>query len=226
MDCERRKCPPREEVQLKSHLGSDATYSSTSEELGRWVSTLSRLSNMPRVSRTISMQLLMPLAASLHAVSKALDYAGNGVEWICTEKNFGTKYALSAYLTRAIALDSAREAAAITDAAKERLSQDIGTLQAAVDQATLFSADWPDLHDKISLLRKAELSAADTLKKLTTSAISATEDIEAKQESAVEAATASTEEIKTATDAFNEGLATANQALLEAQKIHLEAQKI
>lgn len=154
---------PGEEAQLQSHLGGAVTYVSVTDEFKRWVSTLSELSNKPRVSKTISSQLITALTISLGGLSKALDYAGNSVDWMCTNRNFGALYVASINLIRELSLDSAREVVAITDAAKERISKDIGTLQTAVDQAEKFSIEWADLNAKISKIDDAEESVAETL---------------------------------------------------------------
>lgn len=215
---------PGEEAQLQSHLGGTVTYKSVTDELTRWVSTLSGLSNKPRVSRTISPPLLMALTVSLGGVSKALDHAGNSVDWICTNRNFGALYATSINLIRDLSLDSAREVDVITDAAKERISEDINTLQKAADQAEKFSIAWPDLNTKIAKLDDAEKSVTETLNELATSASSAKEKIAANQENTDEIATTSTEGIESATATFNEALKIANGALAEAQKIRGETQ--
>ena len=215
-----------EEAQLQSHLGGAVTYVSVTDEFKRWVSTLSELSNKPRVSRTISSQLITALTISLGGLSKALDYAGNSVDWMCTNRNFGALYVASINLIRELSLDSAREVVAITDAAKERISKDIGTLQTAVDQAEKFSIEWADLNAKISKIDDAEESVVETLNVLNASANKAKEKIAASQESTDEIATTSSEGIETAAATFNETLKAANEALAEAQKIHVEAQKI
>ena len=217
---------PGEEAQLQSHLGGAVTYNSVTDELTRWVSTLSGLSNKPRVSRTISSQLLMALNISLGGLSKALDHAGNSVDWMCTHRNFGPLYVASMTMIRELSLDSAREVVAITDAAKERISKDISTLQTAVDQAEKFSIEWADLNAKISKIDDAEESVVETLNVLNASANKAKEKIAASQESTDEIATTSSEGIETAAATFNETLKAANEALAEAQKIHVEAQKI
>lgn len=217
---------PGEEAQLQSHLGGTVTYKFVSDELTRWVSTLAGLSSKPRVSRTISSPLLMALTVSLGGVSKALDHAENSVDWMCTNRNFGALYATSINLIRELSLDSAREVVAVTDAAKERISQDISTLQTAVDQAEKFSIEWPDLTTKIAKLGDAEKSVTETLNELVSLATNAKEKITGSQESTEETATTSGEIIETATSTFNEALKVANEALSEAQKIHVEAQKI
>ncbi len=109
---------PNEEGQLHSHLGVAVTYKSVTDELTRWVSTLTALSNRARVSRTISPPLLKALNVNLGGLSNALDHAGNSVDWMCTNRNFGALYAASINLIRELSLDSAREATAIVDAAK------------------------------------------------------------------------------------------------------------
>ena len=217
---------PGEQSQLQSHLGSAATYDSVTAELTRWVSVLSELANRPRVSQSISKQLLLPLGASLQWVNRALDHASNGVEWMCTERNFATQYALAVYLIRSLTFDSAREAAAITDAAKDRIAQDVGAIQNATEQAKLFVTGWPDLNTKIVALEKADELADEQIEAVSAAANKAVEAITAEEERIHSASATSKHEIATATDAFNSALKVANEVLTEAQKIHSEAQKI
>jgi hypothetical protein len=176
--------------------------------------------------QNISSPLLMALNINLGGLSNALDHAGNSVDWMCTNRNFGVLYAGSINLIRELSLDSARELDAITDAAKSRMSQDINTLQTAADQAERFSHEWPDLNTKIAKIDDAEKSVLETLNELASSAKSVKEKIVASQESTDEIATTSSQEIEIATAIFNETLKGANEALAEAQKIHVEAQKI
>lgn len=217
---------PGEQPQLQSHLGSAATYQSVSDELTRWVFVLSKLSKMPRVSQTISKQLLVPLGASLQSVSKALDYAGNGVEWICTERGFATQYALVIYFTRALSFDSAREATEITDAAKDRISHDVNAIQDATANAKLFCNGWSDLNTKISAIEKAEESASATLTAVSAAAAKAVGDISAEQKSVVDAAATKNGEITDSMEDFNTKVKAAKDVLADVQKLHDEAQKI
>lgn len=187
---------------------------------------LSELAKRPRVSQSISKQLLLPLGASLQSMSKALDNANNGVEWMCTERNFATQYAQVIYLVRALSHDSAREAAAITDAAKDRISQDVNVIQNATERAELFSNGWPDLKTRIATIEDAEESASSKLEAVTAAANKAIADITAEQKSVGAAAATSSDEIATSIESFNAALKAANEMLAEAQKIHVEAQKI
>ena len=217
---------PGEQSQLQSHLGSAATYASVTVELTRWVSVLSDLAVKPRVSQSISKQLLLPLGASLQWVNRTLDHAGNGVEWMCTERNFATQYALAVYLIRTLSFDSARETTAIVDAAKDRISQDVNVIQNATEHAKLFSNAWPDLNTKIATIEDAEESASAKLEAVTAAANKAVADMTAEQESVGAAAVTSGDEITTSLKGFNTALKVANDTLVEAQKIHVEAQKI
>ena len=217
---------PGEQSQLQSHLGSAATYASVTVELTRWVSVLSDLAVKPRVSQSISKQLLLPLGASLQWLNRALDHAGNGVEWMCTERNFATQYALVVYLIRTLSFDSARETTAIVDAAKDRISQDVNVIQNATEHAKLFSNAWPDLNTKIATIEDAEESASAKLEAVTAAANKAVADMTAEQESVGAAAVTSGDEITTSLEGFNTALKVANDTLVEAQKIHVEAQKI
>jgi predicted RNase H-like HicB family nuclease len=211
---------------LQSHLGSTVTYVSITNELTRWVSELSGLANKPRVSRAISKPLLTALTTSLRALSTTLDHAGNGVEWIFVNRNFGSWYVQSIALIRELSLDSAREAESITNAAHERISQDIGALQVATEQVKTFNAGWPNISANISAVEEAEASAKETLEKLNASATEAQEKITAHQEEIDKSATDSNAEIASSLTSFRETLEVANQVLSEAQKIHVEAQKI
>jgi hypothetical protein len=217
---------PGEQSQLQSHLGNAATYISVTNEFGRWVSTLSALANKPRVSQTISKPHLSALSASLIGLNLALDHAGNGVEWIFTNKAVGIWYSQSFSLIRDLSLDSTREADAIVDAAKERISQDIGALQSASEQAKKFTDSWPNLSANIDIIEEAEESVEATLEKLNTSVTEAEEKITAHQADVSQTAIDSSSEITTSLSTFKEVLAIANVALAEAQNLHTEAQKI
>jgi hypothetical protein len=217
---------PHEAANLQSHLGGTVTYASITNELTRWVSELTGLANKPRVSRAISKPLLNAVSTSLRAMNTTLDSASNGVEWMFTTRNFGTWYVQSIALIRELSLDSAREAEAITDAAKERLVKDIGALQTASDLASKFSETWPDLNSRISAFGNAEKSAGETLTKLNTSTAEAQENITAQVNLVNQTSSDSNTEIAASIANFRETLETANQALSEAQKIHIEAQKI
>lgn len=217
---------PGEQPQLQSHLGNAATYISVTNEFGRWVSTLSALANKPRVSQTISKPHLSALSASLIGLNLALDHAENGVDWIFTNKAVGIWYSQSISLIRDLSLDSTREADAIVDAAKDRISQDIGALQSASEQAKKFTDSWPNLSANIDLIEEAEESVEGTLEKLNTSVTEAQEKITAHQADVSQIATDSSSEITTSLSTFKEVLAIANVALAEAQYLHTEAQKI
>lgn len=217
---------PHEVANLQSHLGGTATYASITNELTRWVSELAGLANKPRVSRAISKPLLNALATSLRAMNTTLDSASNGVEWMFTTRNFGTWYVQSIALIRELSLDSAREAESITNAAHERISQDIGALQVATEQVKTFSAGWSDISAKISTIEDAEETAKETLEKLNTSAAETQEKITAHQEEIDKSVVDSNAEITSSLTSFRETLEAANQVLSEAQKIHVEAQKI
>ena len=215
-----------EEGQLKAHLGSTISYAILSAEFSRWVTILSGLSSKPRVSPIISKQLLMTLSASLSGLIKAIDHSDNGVEWICTNKNFGIYFVLTTNLIRELSLDTAREVKAITNAAQERLSKDLGTLQTATEQADKFVLDWPEIETKISALDDAQEATGQIVRKLSESATNAEAEIAAKQQSVTKASETSRTEIDAATSTFNESLTVANQTLAEADKLHVEAQKI
>jgi hypothetical protein len=215
---------PSEQSQLQSHLGSAITYSLVTSELSRWSSILSVLADKPRVSQTVSKNLLTAISTSLGGLGAALDGAVNSVDWMCTNRNFGTWYALSISLIRELSLDSAREAEAITNAAEERLTKDIGALQAGSDLANKFNEAWPNLNAQISAIENAEESAEETIEKLNTSATEAHEKIAAHVEEVNQTTTSSNTEITTAIATFREALEIANQALLEAQKIRDETQ--
>jgi hypothetical protein len=217
---------PHEVANLQSHLGGAATYASITNELSRWVSELTELANKPRVSRAISKPLLNAVSTSLRAMNTTLDSAGNGIEWMFTTRNFGTWYVQSITLIRGLSLDSAREAEVITNAAHERISQDIGALQVATEQVKTFSAGWSDISAKISAIEDSEESVKETLEKLNTSASEAQEKITAHQEEIDKSVTDSNAEITSSLTSFRETLEAANQELGEAKKIHIEAQKI
>jgi hypothetical protein len=217
---------PQEVANLQSHLGGVVTYTSISNELTRWVSELTGLANKPRVSRAISKPLLNALTTSLRAMNSTLDSASNGLEWMFTTRNFGTWYVQSITLIRELSLDSAREAEVITNAAHERISQDIGALQVATEQVKAFSVGWPNISAKISAVEEAEESVKETLEKLNVSAAEAQEKVTTHQEEIDKSVTNSNAEITSSLTSFRETLEAANQVLTEAQKIHVEAQKI
>ena len=215
-----------EQAQLQSHLGNAASYAVVTIEIGRWVTVLSGLADKPRVSLTISKNLLTAATTSLRGLDTALNYAANGVDWIFTQRNFGTWYALSISLIRDLSLDAAREAEAITNAAQDRISQDINALQTATEQAKNFSLAWPDLNTQISTIQDAEESVTKTLAQLDATTTEVKEKIADHHEEVVQAATESNTEIETALVSFREAIERANQSLSAAQSIHLEAQNI
>ncbi len=215
-----------EQAQLQSHLGTAASYAAVTIEIGRWVTVLSGLADKPRVSLTISKNLLTAATTSLRGLDTALNYAANGVDWIFTQRNFGTWYALSISLIRDLSLDAAREAEAITNAAQDRISQDINALQTATEQAKNFSLAWPDLNTQISTIQDAGESVTKTLEQLDATTTEVKEKIADHHEEVVQAATKSNTEIETALVSFREAIEKANQTLSAAQSIHLEAQNI
>ena len=217
---------PQEQAQLQAHLGSAATYASVTNELARWVTSLTILADKPRVSQTISKPLLTALTTSLMGLAAAIDQARNGVDWIFTQRSFGPWYALSTSLIRDLSLESARETEAIVDAAHARLSQDISVLQSASEQAQKFNESWPDLNANILAIEDAEESVESTIKKLNTVVTEAQEKIAVYQEDVNQAATDSSAEITSSLSTFKEALSAASLALAEAQNLHTEAQKI
>jgi hypothetical protein len=220
------KARPAEQVQLQAHLGTSITYIEVTTELDRWIANLSSLSSKPRVSLSISKPLLSALTTSLQGLSNSLDHAANSVDWICTYRNFGGYYVLSIALLRELTLDSAREVEAMTDAAKERISLDIGSLQSASEQARNFTENWPILSANITTIENAEESVESTIEKLNTIAAEAQDKIAAQQEEVNQAATDSSAEITSSISTFKTALSAANIALTEAQNLHTEAQKI
>jgi uncharacterized coiled-coil protein SlyX len=217
---------PQEQPQLQAHLGSTATYASVTNELARWVSSITVLADKPRVSQTISKPLLTALATSLMGFSAAIDNARNGVDWIFTQRNFGTWYVLSISLIRELSLESARETESIIDAAQERLSQDIAALQSATEQAQKFSASWPELNSNIATIEDAEESVESTIEKLNAVVTEAQERIATHQEEVNQLAVDSSAEISASLSTYKEVLSAANLTLNEAQNLHTEAQKI
>ena len=144
-----------EQSQLLPYLGALTTYATVSEEMTGWVTSLTIISNKPRISQSISKALLTALNTSLSNLSLAVDHASNGVDWMCANKQFGAYYSLSIFLTRQLQLDSARETVALVDAAKERITQDLVTLQAGTSQAASLINLWPDLNEKIATIEVA-----------------------------------------------------------------------
>jgi hypothetical protein len=217
---------PQEQAQLQAHLGSAATYASVTNEIARWVTTLSVLADKPRVSLTISKPLLTALNTTLMGLNLALDHAGNGVDWIFSNRNLGNWYAQSIALIRELTLDSAREAEAITEAANKRLAQDIGALQSASDQAKNFAESWPTISANITTLEEAEETVENAIEKLNSVATEAQEKITTHKEEVSQIATDSSEEITSSLNIFKEALGAANLVLTDAQNLHAEAQKI
>ena len=215
-----------EQAQLQAHLGSTATYASITNELARWITSLTVLASKPRISQTISKPLLSTLETSLKGLEVAINHAGNGVEWIFTQRNFGTWYALSATLIRDLSLESSKETEAIVDAAHERLSQDINALQTASEQAHRFNESWSEINSNILTIEKAGESVESTIEKFNTAANEAQEKIVVHQEELNQVVTDSNAEIASSLTSFKEALNAANLALSDAQNLHVEAQKI
>lgn len=217
---------PHEQPQLQAHLGSAATYTSVTNEIERWATVLSALANKPRVSLTISKPLLSALSASLLGLNLALDHAGNGIDWIFANKALGAWYSQSITLIRELSLESARESEAIVDAAQQRLSQDIATLQSASEQAQKFSASLPELNANISTIEDAEESVGSTIEKLNAIATEAQEKIATHQVEVNQLAVDSSAEISASLTTYKDVLSAAKLTLEEAQNLHTEAQKI
>ena len=145
---------------------------------------------------------------------------------MCANKQFGAYYSLSIFLTRQLQLDSARETVALVDAARERITQDLATLQAGTAQASSLINLWPDLSEKITAVEEADETVAARVKKVDESADAATEKISELQVSFSTVVTSSESEISDSTTAFRTTLKDAIESLAEATKIQLAAKKI
>ena len=217
---------PNEQSLLTPYLGHTATYATVTNEINRWILNLTELSKKPRVSQSISKNLLYALSISLKTFNAALDHAGNGVAWVFENRNLGGSYAMSIWLTRELTRETAREASAIVDAAKERISHDLNALQLGSDQAKSFSLNWDNLNTQIAAIQEAEASATGTLTTLSKTATETTTTISALKEEVTTKATEGSTQISTSIATFKDSLETANNTLTRAQEIHTEAQKI
>lgn len=215
-----------EEVQLKSHLGNSVSYATVNASFDSWLVSLKKLANKPRVSLHTSKPLLESTDTALSSISAALMHAGNGVDWICTQRHFCSGYIIAGALIREICSEHGRETEAISSAANERLSKDINSIQVAVTQSESFVSNWKSLQAKIAKIEEAEGAVEDALEKVESATTSTKEKVSSLQEEVTTSAGDSKEVITSALASFKDTLDTALAALAEAQKLHVEAQKI
>jgi hypothetical protein len=217
---------PGEEPNLKQHLGNAVSYPSISASFDSWLVSLKKLADKPKISKQISKPLLESADVALSSISAALAHVGNGVDWMCTNRSFCSGYTIAGALIREICSEHGREAEVIVNAANERLSKDINSIQLAVSQSETFVSNWKDLQAKIETIEAAKYSVSETLKIIEDTTTTAKNQISSLQNELSTSAEESKEEITTALASFKETLDSALTSLEEAQKLHVEAQKI
>jgi hypothetical protein len=237
---------PSEQGQLQAQLGKGVSYELVGKQFQEWMDALKRLASKPRVSASISKPHGQATAQCLAGISHALDHAGNGIDWICNHKNFAVNYSLAGVLVRELSLDSAREANALVDAAKERIEKDLADIQVGSELAKFLSDKKPDINEQVEAVKQASEKAtldmdAFSLKveegneKIDELLVDATEIAAEKKASLVESISefesilsagqqkvADATSLKERAQSFVEAAATA-QLLAEAKRVEAEA---
>ena len=155
---------PSEEAILKTNLGQSTSYAAVSSQIENWGTNLGKVAG-PRVSRNLPKHLVQSSLQALSAFDRSLDHAGNGLEWMFQNTNFGTALVLADTLIAELAKDSSREQAQILEAAQVRLSEDLKSLQDGGEIANEFKSNWPSLREQIAQIEASNDSIGDKVMK-------------------------------------------------------------
>jgi hypothetical protein len=217
---------PGEVAQLQVYLGSAATYASVLQQLENWKASLRTLSNKPRVSASISKPLVQATFQCFTSLSTALDHAGNGVDWICTQRNFSSNYTMAVILIREITSDSAKEATAIVDAAKERLENDLAAIQNGSAAATEFLQSNDGIVKQIEILESASTTIAEQVATIQKATESGKSDIAQMLAEVDDLKDESSESINESLAEYQEALKTAQTEISKAEELKTKAQAL
>lgn len=217
---------PGEEGQLQSHLGRAVTYASVTQRFDNWIAALRLLSSKPRVSASISRPLIEATELSLASVSTAIDHAGNGVDWICSNRHFALGLTTLGPLIREITSESGRETIAIVNAANQRLTSDLDSLQKGGKVASELLDKNEALNEQIETIETASEVVEKQVESITASVDSASEKINELVAEIGELSTTNTQLISDAHEEYKELLSSAKQSLSEADLLRKKAQEL
>lgn len=217
---------PQEESQLQGHMGPSASYSTVSSQFDGWLEILNSIAAKPRVSRSLSKPVLMSLQQTLAALRKSLDYAGNGVDWIFTHRGTGQWLTMSGLYIRELIKDSTKEHGQIIEAAQERLSNDLQSIQNGAEIASQISLAWPDIEERLGKLEAAHKKVAATLESITNVANTAKEKISERTSIATDLAEEKKELITEQIAKFDQELNQAREKLSDAAALKISATEL
>ena len=151
-----------EDGAVRTFFGSATNSTEISAQIKLWSEQIDRVAARPRVSRLISKPLIASTSRSLFGMSRALDHAGNGIDWIFTNAGFGTLFLITDYFISQLVKDSAREEIQVLDAAQTRLSADLKELQDGAEIAKQIENAWPETEKQLGQLETASDSIEET----------------------------------------------------------------
>lgn len=217
---------PNEQAQLQAHLGGDATFSTVTNQIEEWSVNLRNLAGKPRVSKSISKSLIQATKQCFSSISNALDYAGNGVDWICVNRNFAVNYSLAILLVRELTSESGRESAAIVDAAKLRLENDLTCLQTGSNLAKTLIDKQADIDEHIETIEQGAQTVDEKLETLTIKVAQVNETIDDALSDATGKAIAQKSALAESMTEFASTLAESKDTLAEALHIKEDAEAL
>jgi hypothetical protein len=215
-----------EQGQLQAYMGNTTTYASITEQVDEWARLLSVLGDKPRVSASVSKPLLQANMQCFSALNSALDFAGNNVEWICTQKHFAVNLTIAGFLVREITSEQGRETAAIVTAAGARLEKDLSFLQQGSSYAQNLIGNKEKIDTQIETVSEANETVTEKLSELEKSTTKAQEHIEKLNKDVVQLASASNESIEESVTSFNTTLKEAKDTLAEAAVLKAQAEAL
>jgi hypothetical protein len=215
---------PSEQGQLQAHLGGSTNYSSIAQQLDDWHTSLKALSGKPRVSASISKPLIRAATQCFSSLTTTLDHAGNGVEWMCIQRNLAVNFTLAEVLVRDITSDHRREADAMVDAAQKRLENDLAALQRGGAIAESLTANHDQISNQIKTLDSAAALVDGQVSEMQKSTDEARENVATLVEKFIALKDEKTQEIDSSLLQYKELLGNARSVLNEAELMKTQAQ--
>ncbi len=214
---------PGEVQSVKNYFGATVNLSTISSQIKNWSEQINRLAEKPKVSRSLSKNLIESLSRCITSIGRILDQSNNGVEWMFLGAGLGQWLVLCDYFVTQLIKKSSSEQISILDAAQIRLTTDLKSLQDGADIAKNLNSSWPKIEEQLAQLETSSESFTEILDNLSKIVDKAKLSVEEHAGKATESIAEESNKIVEAKAKFDEALATTREGFEDAENLKLSA---
>jgi hypothetical protein len=145
--------------------------------LASFVTRLETLAGKPRVSSTLPVSQLQLIAMHAQFINGALQHYGNGLAWVLQNTSILSSISAVDQTIRSMTVAGVKEQDALLDAAQNRLSQEIKTVQDGAEYLASLLERRDDIEETLEKIDEVESKLDETAKTTTDAGISAAKSI-------------------------------------------------